>query len=180
MHLYTVGHSTRAFTELVDLLRAHAVLQVADVRSFPGSRRHPQFARTQLQKSLEAAGIAYGWMRQLGGMRRLRSASIANAGWREAGFRAYADHMATPEFETARAELEAWARGAATACLCAEADPLRCHRQLLADALVARGWEVSHIHTTTDVRSHDLTSFARVDAEGRVTYPGEPQLRLPL
>lgn len=180
MRLFTIGHSTRTYSAFLGLLRAHGVAQVADVRSFPGSRRHPHFARAHLEQALPVDGIDYRWMQALGGMRRPETGAVANAGWREPGFRAYADHMATAAFETARAELEAWAQGAATACLCAEAEPLRCHRQLLADALLARGWEVLHIETASNVRAHVLTSFARIDADGRITYPGDPQLPLPL
>src|SRR5262245_31568503 len=113
--IFTIGHSTRSFEELVDLLRAHGVLQLADIRSFPGSRRHPHFARTALETSLPAAGIAYRWMRGLGGMRKPMPGASPNVGWRVAGFRAYADAMATPEWESARSELEEWAAAAPTA-----------------------------------------------------------------
>src|SRR4030095_627472 len=143
--IFTIGHSTRPFAELVELLRAHGVVQLADVRSFPASRRHPHFARAALEKNLPAAGIEYRWMRGLGGMRKLKAGPSPNMGWRVAGFRAYADAMATTEWESARAELEAWALVAPTAFMCAEATYLKCHRQLLADALTARGWEVLHI-----------------------------------
>jgi uncharacterized protein (DUF488 family) len=174
--IYTVGHSTRTWDELVELLVSSGLRQLADVRSFPGSRRHPHFARSHLEVALPAAGIAYRWMPGLGGRRRLGAGPSPNTAWRVAGFRAYADYMATEEFRAARAELESWARSAPTAFMCAEARYLMCHRQLLADALVARGWDVVHLETVKRVQLHVLTSFARVGEEGDLTYPGDPEL----
>ena len=176
--IYSVGHSTRAFDELVELLASAGVRQLADVRSFPGSRRHPHFARSHLEAAVPATGIAYRWMPGLGGRRRLGPGPSPNTAWRVAGFRAYADYMATAEFRAAREDLESWARAAPTAFMCAEARYLMCHRQLLADALVARGWEVVHLETPTRSRPHLLTSFACVGAERDVTYPGDPELPL--
>ena len=176
--IYTIGHSTRAFAELVDLVAAHGVRQLADVRSFPASRRYPHFARAHLEQALPRAGIAYRWMPALGGRRRLGAGPSANAGWRVAGFRAYADHMAMPEFAAARADLEVWAAAAPTVFMCAEAAYRMCHRQLIADALVARGWEVLHIESRTRARPHALTTFARLGEDGRITYPGDPELPL--
>src|SRR5262245_8671141 len=160
------------------MLRAHGVLQLVDVRAFPGSRRHPHFARSSLAITLPAAGIAYLWLPALGGRRRPGQGLSANSAWREAAFRAYADHMGTEEFARARAELEEKARAHPTAFMCAEAYYRRCHRQLLADALVARGWEVLHIDAATLSPVHALAPFARVDASGQVTYPGDPPLPL--
>jgi uncharacterized protein (DUF488 family) len=178
MRIFSIGHSTRAFEELVDLLRAHGVVQLADVRSYPGSRRHPQFARGNLETSLPPAGIAYRWMPGLGGLRKPVAGSSRNAAWQVEGFRAYADHMGTGEFVEARSELETWAQAAATAFMCAEASYTMCHRRLLADALLARDWEVLHIESRTRARPHLLTPFALVTAARTLTYPGNPELPL--
>jgi uncharacterized protein (DUF488 family) len=178
--IYSVGHSTRAVDELVELLVASGVRQLADVRSFPGSRRHPHFARGHLEAALPASGIAYRWMPGLGGRRRLGAGPSPNTAWRVAGFRAYADYMATEEFRSARTELESWAGAAPTVFMCAEARYRMCHRQLLADALVVRGWEVVHLETLKRAEPHVLTSFACVAPDGSVTYPGDPELPLGL
>jgi uncharacterized protein (DUF488 family) len=167
---FTIGHSTRTLDDFVSLLRAHGVAQIADVRTVPKSRRHPHFAGDALARSLPEAGIAYRHFPALGGLRRPRRDS-RNTGWRHESFRGYADHMETPAFQTALGELIAWSgEGRATAIMCAEAVWWQCHRQLIADALVARGVGVRHIMSATSAPPHALTSFARVD-EGRVTYP---------
>jgi uncharacterized protein (DUF488 family) len=176
--IFSVGHSKSQLDVLVQLLRIHSVSQLADVRSYPTSRRHPHFSRVNLETALPSRGIAYRWMPGLGGL-RLPVASSTNTGWRVEGFRAYADHMQTPDFAMARAELEAWADSAPTAFMCAEADFHQCHRQLLADALVVRGWEVLHIASATASAQHTLTGFARVGKDGYIDYPGDPELPLP-
>lgn len=176
MRIYTIGHSTRSFDELVQLLRAHGVMQVADVRSYPASRRHPHFARAALEISLPASGLEYRWMPGLGGLRHSPAATSPNRGWRVEGFRAYADHMLTPEFETTIAELETWARAAPTAFMCAEAYYRKCHRQLLSDALHVRGWEVLHIASESAPTLHRLTGFARVLEDQKLVYPGDAEL----
>lgn len=173
--ILTIGYSTRSIEELVALLRAHGVQQLADVRSFPASRRHPHFARAHLQAALPGAGLAYRWMPGLGGRREGRPDSLHTA-WRVEALRAYADFMQTPEFAAARAELEAWAGAGSTAVMCAEADSRRCHRQLLADALVVRGWEVRHIDSTAEPWRHALPSFAAVGRDGTILYAGAPAL----
>lgn len=173
--IHTIGHSTRTLEALVALLRAHGVQQLADVRSFPASRRHPHFSRAHLRAALPGAGIAYRWIPGLGGRRQGRPDSPHTA-WRVEGLRAYADFMQTPEFAAARAELEAWAETTATAIMCAEADFRRCHRQILADALVARGWEVRHIESTSEPWRHALPSFATVGRDGTILYAGAPAL----
>jgi uncharacterized protein (DUF488 family) len=174
--IYSIGHSTRSLEDLVQLLVAHGVTRVADVRSFPASRRHPHFARAALEVSLPAAGLEYRWMRGLGGMRHSPAASSPNRGWRVEGFRAYADHMLTPEFETAITELEEWASAAPTAFMCAEAYYRKCHRQLLSDALLVRGWEVLHIASESAPAPHTLTGFARVLEGHKLVYPGDAEL----
>jgi uncharacterized protein (DUF488 family) len=170
MVLYTVGHSTRSFDEFVALVRAHGVAQIADVRTVPKSRRHPHFAKESLERTLAAVGLGYRHFAALGGLRKPRRDS-RNTAWRHPAFRGYADHLETAAFERALDELVEWASGAPTAIMCAEAVWWQCHRQLIADALVARGHEVRHIMSGGNAPAHTLTAFARV-ADGRVTYPG--------
>jgi len=142
--LHTIGHSTHLADRFTGLLQAHGVTTLADVRRVPRSRHNPQFDREVLAASLEAVAIGYVHLAALGGMRRPRPDSV-NLGLRSAGFRGYADHMQTDEFRQGLERLEALAGAGATAIMCAEAEPSRCHRALLSDALVARGWRVLHI-----------------------------------
>ena len=168
--LYTVGHSTRSLEELVELLRRAGVEQLVDVRTAPGSRRNPQFGRGPLSAALEAAGIAYRHEPALGGFRRPRPDS-PNGGWEHPAFRGYADHMSSPEFARALAALEGEARRRVTAVMCAEAQWWRCHRRLIADALLVRGWEVRHLGVRAEPVKHELTPFAVVGPGGALTYP---------
>ena len=169
MVVLTVGHSTHRLEELIGLLRAHGVEMLVDVRTVPRSRRHPQFDREVLPDALRAAGVGHEHLCSLGGLRRSRPDSI-NTAWQNASFRGYADHMLTSEFEAALVRLLEIARHAQTAVMCAEAIPWRCHRALIADALVARGVAVEHILAPTTREVHRLTPWARVDGT-RVTYP---------
>jgi len=171
--IYTIGHSTRELREFLGLLAAHRVTQVADVRRYPASRRHPQFARDALATALEQVGSHYHHEADLGGRRSARRDSV-NTAWRSAAFRGYADYMETPAFEGALARLRELARAGPTAILCAEAVPWRCHRQLIADALVARGEEVGHILGTMRVELHHLSTHAEVLPGGRLRYPAGP------
>ena len=171
--IFTIGHSTRPIEELVELLRRNGVHRLVDVRRYPGSRRHPQFNAEALARSLDEAGIAYRHAPGLGG-RRGNPTTDANAGWRNASFRAYADHMSTPAFAAELDRLVADAAEGPVAVMCAEAVPWRCHRQLISDALVARGHPVRHIISDADPSDHELNAMARVDADGRLTYPGDP------
>jgi uncharacterized protein (DUF488 family) len=171
--IYTIGHSTRELGEFLGLLAAHRVTQVVDVRRYPVSRRHPQFARDALATALGEAGIAYHHEPDLGGRRAARRDS-PNTAWTSAGFRGYADYMATPAFEEGLARLLDLARARPTAILCAEAVPWRCHRQLIADALVARGETVGHILGVARADPHYLSSHAQVLPGGRLTYPAGP------
>lgn len=155
--------------DLITLLRGHGVRILADVRAFPASRRHPQFNADALSAALAGAGIGYRHLPQLGGRRKARPDS-PNGAWREPGFRAYADHMATPDFAAGLAALLDLAGAARVAVMCAEAQPWRCHRQLVADALVARGRRVEHIMGPGPPRPHRLPPFARVEG-AQVTYP---------
>ena len=167
--IFTVGHSTRREEEFLRLLGAHGITGLADVRTVPRSRRHPHFSRESLERTLPEHGIVYRHFAALGGLRAPRRDS-RNGGWRHEGFRGYADHMETPAFQAAIGELLSFARDYTVAVMCAEAKWWQCHRQLIADALVARGVEVRHILSTTQPAMHALTPFAHVD-EGHVTYP---------
>lgn len=168
--IWTIGHSTRALDELVRLLRAHGVAHLIDVRTLPRSRRNPQFDRTTLPETLAAFGITYAHMRGLGGLRRPNPHS-RNLAWRNAGFRGYADYMQTPDFATSLDALIGSAAVRPTAAMCAEAVPWRCHRSLLADALIVRSIGVEHILSEAKSELHRLTLWARVDGL-TITYPG--------
>ncbi len=169
--LYTINHSTRSLEEFLDLLRESGVLQLADIRRYPGSRRFPHFSRDALNESLPQAGIDYGHMAELGG-RRKSSPNSSNGGWRNEQFRAYADHMASDEFRQAVDHLlERGAQGS-LAVMCAEAVPWRCHRNLLSDELVRRGLNVVHILGSQAVKLHELNPMAR-DCGDHLEYPPE-------
>ncbi|MCK6589599.1 MAG: DUF488 domain-containing protein [Polyangiaceae bacterium] len=172
--LYTVGHSTRPIDELLGLLHEHAVASVVDVRRFPGSRRHPQYSQEALKASLAGLGIAYLHKVELGGRRSLRAGSL-NTAWRNASFRAYADHMDSAEFRDALAELIDHASRRRTAIMCAEVLPHRCHRRLIADALVARGIDVIHILARGRTEPHVLNPQARILEDGRLRYVAQSE-----
>ncbi|HEV8586752.1 MAG TPA: DUF488 domain-containing protein [Methylomirabilota bacterium] len=172
--MWTVGHSTHALEDFVALVRAHGVTHVADVRKLPRSRRHPQFNIDTLPETLGAAGLGYTHFAGLGGLRHEQPDSI-NRALKNPSFRAYADYMQTPMFAAELDRLVALERRDRVAIMCAEAVWWRCHRSFIADALVARGEEVRHILTPGRAEPHTLRDFARV-VDGRVTYPGEPEL----
>jgi uncharacterized protein (DUF488 family) len=172
--VWTVGHSTRSLAELAALVRAHGVTLIADVRRIPRSRRHPHFDGETLPATLAEHGLGYVHLPGLGGLRRARPDSI-NRGWRNPSFRGYADYMQTGEFADELRRLRALGDQHRVAIMCAEAVWWRCHRSLVADALVAGGEPVLHIVTPRRAEPHALRDFARVDA-GTVTYPGEPEL----
>jgi uncharacterized protein (DUF488 family) len=167
--IFTIGHSTRTIDEFIRLLKAHGVQRVVDVRTIPRSRHNPQFNREQLSPALHRGKIHYKHMPGLGGLRRSRPGS-ANAGWRNASFRGYADYMQTQEFEDSLEDCIDLARQESVVLMCAEAVPWRCHRSLIADALLARGINASEITSRIRARPHSLTPFARVKGT-RVTYP---------
>jgi uncharacterized protein (DUF488 family) len=176
--LYTIGHSTHPLDEFVAMIKAHGVAAVADVRSIPRSRRYPHFNDTHLAVELPRAGIEYLSFKSLGGRRHARKDSI-NLGWHNEGFRGYADYMQTPAFENGLNDLQEQAHRVPTAIMCAEAVPWRCHRSLISDAMLARGWQVMDIFSPTSAKPHGLTSFAVVE-ETKITYPtdlaNDPQL----
>lgn len=156
---------------MAELLRAHGIQRLVDIRTVPRSRHNPQFNKETLPEALGREGIEYTHMPELGGLRHARKDS-PNTGWRNASFRGFADYMATAEFESGVAKLMNLAEREPTAIMCAEAVPWRCHRSLISDALLARGVEVVHITGRGQPQPHSLTSFARVEG-GRVTYPPE-------
>lgn len=167
--IFTIGHSTRAFDAFLELLRRERIGHLVDVRRFPGSRRHPHFQSAALAAALRGEGIAYTHVQVLGG-RRAASPHSTNVGWRNPSFRGYADHTATREFQEALDEVVALGRDVPTTVMCAEAVPWRCHRILIADALLARGIDVRHILDGATT-SHVLTSFGTI-RNRRVEYPG--------
>lgn len=167
--VFTIGHSTHSLDELVRLLRAHGVERLVDVRTIPRSRHNPQFNRETLSKALHNRRISYRSMKSLGGLRHAHRDS-ANTGWHNASFRGYADYMQTADFAAALEKLIEFANDKPTAILCAEAVPWRCHRSMIADALVVRGIPVEHILTTGPTKPHTLTKFAKVDRT-QITYP---------
>ena len=171
----TIGHSTRTIEEFIRLLQAHGVTRVVDVRTVPRSRHNPQFNLDTLPASLMPAGIGYIHMPELGGLRHTTPASI-NTGWRNASFRGYADYMQTPGFAKAVDKLIQVAGEDRVALMCAEAVPWRCHRSLIADALLVRGIRSEDIMSVTRRQVHALTSFAKVDGL-RVTYPVETGMK---
>ena len=169
--LFTVGHSTRSFDEFVGLLKAHGVETLVDVRRFPRSRKFPHFNDDELAIALPRVGLKYVPIKGLGG-RRPATKDSANTGWRTEGFRGYADYMQTPAFEAAVAELETVASSSPTAIMCAEAVPWRCHRSLISDAMLVRGWRVLDVMSATSAPPHALTKFAKVRGTS-ITYPPE-------
>ncbi len=167
--VFTVGHSTRTIDAFVHLLKAHGIQHVIDVRSIPRSRHNPQFNRDQLPAALQRFRIHYSHMPGLGGRRHARRDST-NTGWRNVSFRGYADYMETPAFKDSLDRCIALAHEQRIVLMCAEALPWRCHRSLIADALLARGIEVSDITNATHARPYSLTSWARISG-GDLTYP---------
>jgi uncharacterized protein (DUF488 family) len=170
MHkIYTIGHSTRTIEQFLELLRAHGIQELVDVRTIPQSRHNPQFGKEALTTSLQQAGIGYSHLGKLGGLRHAGKNSL-NLGWQNASFRGFADYMATPEFQAGLDELKSLAEKKTVAIMCAEAVPWRCHRSLIADALTTQGWQVLHIQSRKTASPHGLTPFLKVQ-DGNLTYP---------
>jgi uncharacterized protein (DUF488 family) len=173
----TIGHSTHPIAEFIPMLEAHGVDMLVDIRTVPRSRHNPQFNRDALPASLAGAEIRYAAMPGLGGLRHPRPDS-PNTAWRNASFRGYADYMQTAEFRENLDKLIELSRETQTAIMCAEALPWRCHRSLVADALVVRGIPVNHIMTANSAPAHKLTGFARVSGT-RIVYDGKVTSRPP-
>ena len=167
--IFTIGHSTRTFEEMVACLRDRRIGLLADVRSMPRSRHNPQFNQSELARRLPEAGIKYRHLPLLGGLRKGREDS-PNKGWRSPGFRAYADYMAEEDFARGLAELTRLAGEERVAVMCAERLWWRCHRSLISDALTVAGLSVGHIMDPGKLTPHRLTPFARTEG-GRLTYP---------
>lgn len=170
--IWTVGHSNRAPDAFLDLLEGTGIEQIADARRFPGSRRQPHFGADALRASLAGRGIGYVHLPALGGRRGTPAEDSPNTGWRVASFAAYADYMATEAFREGLERLEEIAAERRTAMMCSEAVPWRCHRRLIADALLVRGWEGLDVIGPGRVQPHALTDFACV-LDGALTYPAE-------
>jgi uncharacterized protein (DUF488 family) len=170
--VFTIGHSTRPIDEFLDLLRTHGIRQLLDIRTIPKSRRNPQFNTDALAESLQGVGIRYVHMKDLGGLRHPARDSI-NIGWRNASFRGFADYMQTPAFAAALDRAIHLAEETSpTTLMCAEAVPWRCHRSLVADALIVRGIRVFEIISAAEPKEHALTPFAQVRGL-RITYPAD-------
>jgi len=176
--LWTIGHSTRDWDTFVAMLHEAGIEALADVRRYPGSRRHPQFAAEAMARSLPAAGIEFVPIAELGGRRTPRKDS-PNTAWRNLHFRGYADYMGTREYGDARDRLTALARRRRTAAMCAEAMWWQCHRSLIADDFKAQGWSVIHLMQPGRAQEHPYTGAARI-VGGKLDYSAEdpPQRQL--
>ena len=170
----TIGHSTHVLDDFIGLLREYSVQKVVDIRTIPRSRHNPQFNREELHNSLKTVGVDYVHMAGLGGLRHSVRDS-PNTGWRNLSFRGFADYMQKEEFEKSLEELIEQAKTERVVLMCAEAVPWRCHRSLIADALLVRCVQVEHILSLTRLQAHKITPWAKVDGT-RITYPiGEPR-----
>lgn len=167
--IYSIGHSTRSVDEFIGILKHYGIDELADVRTMPRSRTNPQFNKEELERIIPEAGIIYTHIKELGGLRKPLKDST-NTAWRNAAFRGYADYMQTPEFTDALSRLIEIASQKTTAFMCAETLPWRCHRSLISDALIVRGFEVIEIFNEKKSQKHKLTPFAVVEGE-RITYP---------
>jgi uncharacterized protein (DUF488 family) len=167
--IFTIGHSTHAIDEFVGMLQAHEIQAVADVRTIPKSLHNPQFNKDELKESLREAHIRYAHFKKLGGLRHAAKDSF-NLGWRNASFRGFADYMASEEFSEGLQALMKLALEKSTAVMCAEAVPWRCHRSLIADALIKQGWLVRDIMSRTSAKKHVLTPFLKMK-KGQLVYP---------
>src|SRR5664280_1794523 len=165
----TIGHSARTLADFIRLLQAHAVSRVVDVRTVPRAEHDPQFNKASLPRALKKVGVGYVHMPGLGGLRHAKRDSL-NVGWRNASFRGYADYMQMPEFAQSLEELIRLAKQERIAIMCAEAVPWRCHRSLIADALLVRGIRTEDIMSLTRRQVHVLTPFAKVRGT-TITYP---------
>lgn len=168
--LWTIGHSNRSIDELLSLLAGAKIELLADVRRYPGSRTHPHFNREALEQSLREQEIDYRHLEDLGGRRSTRLADSPNTAWRVDSFNRYADYMTTAQFANGLDELMELAENRRTAIMCSEAVPWRCHRRLIADAMIVRGWSVYDIMGSGPAKPHAMTEFARW-REGQLSYP---------
>jgi uncharacterized protein (DUF488 family) len=167
--IYTIGHSNRPLEDFIRLLQTYSVNMLVDVRTMPRSRHNPQFNTDTLPTALQPYAIAYEHSAGLGGLRRPQPDS-PNGGWRNLSFRGYADYMLTPAFQESLQALVQLAMNQRVAIMCAEAVPWRCHRSLIADALLVGGWRVADIIAPTSCKPHTLPAWARI-VDGTLTYP---------
>jgi uncharacterized protein (DUF488 family) len=170
--IFTIGHSTHPIDAFIAMLSAYDIKTLADIRTIPRSRHNPQFSQDALSQSLGSAGIAYRYMKELGGLRRPEKDS-PNTGWRNLSFRGYADYMRTAPFRSAIDELIDLGKSSRTTIMCAEAVPWRCHRSLVGDALLVRHIPVEDIMSAEKSSPHTLTKFAQVSGT-EILYPPEP------
>lgn len=167
--IFVVGHSTRPIESFIDLLKAHSINYLVDIRTLPKSRHNPQFNEDYLKRKLKDNKIGYLHMKGLGGLRHTSRNSV-NLGWRNASFRGFADYMQTREFVSSLRDLISLAKKKTVAIMCAEGNPFSCHRSLVADALIVRKVKALHISSKKSTRSHVLTPFAKVQGT-KITYP---------
>jgi uncharacterized protein (DUF488 family) len=170
--IHTIGHSTHPIGEFLALLSEHGIRLLADVRTFPSSRRWPHFNQPELKASVEANGIAYRWLKALGGRRRPERDDSPHRAWQHPAFRAYADYAETAEFAAEIDELLEVAASTRVAVMCAEGLWWRCHRRIISDYLRLRGWEVSHIMPNGKLAAHSIPEFATVSGQ-RIIYDGD-------
>jgi len=170
VRIWTIGHGTRPIDEFLAVLREATIVTLVDIRSVPGSRRHPQFGKAELRASLTDAGIAYMHLAELGGRRDPRPDSPHTA-LKVDAFRGYADHMASRDFQREIGQLMAVATATSTACMCAETLWTKCHRRMLSDVLTVTGWEVTHLVDKSKTEPHRLWDIARV-VNGGLVYDG--------
>jgi uncharacterized protein (DUF488 family) len=167
--LYTIGHSTRSLAELIEVLQAHGIKNLVDIRALPMSRRLPHFNRESLELDLPKAGIAYFWEPRMGGRRKKITAESRNTALRSDSFRNYADYMLTPDFRQAAEAVRELAREKPTAYMCAEKMYFQCHRMMVSDYYVAHGDEVRHIVDLAGPKTHKLMREAQV-VDGGLVY----------
>jgi uncharacterized protein (DUF488 family) len=170
-HIFSIGHSVHPIERFLELLGVHGIETLADVRSYPSSRRWPHFNQAELARSLREAGIEYAWIRNLGGRRRGKQGGSLHTAWTHPAFRSYADYTESSDFEAGFNELVEAASRSRTAYMCSEGLWWRCHRRIISDYLTIRGWRVEHITPDGKLRAHELASFARVVDE-RIVYDG--------
>jgi uncharacterized protein (DUF488 family) len=169
--IFTIGHSTHPIERFLELLGEHRIVIIADVRSFPSSKRWPQFNQAEFSASLERVGIEYRWMQQLGGRRHSKRKDSPHTAWELPAFRSYADYTDSADFAASLTELTDAATSGRTAYMCSEGLWWRCHRRIISDYLAVRGWAVEHIMPDGKLKRHVIASFARV-VDGRIVYDG--------
>jgi len=169
--IFTIGHSTHPIERFLELLGEHRITTVADVRSFPGSKRWPQFCQAELSSSLERANIEYRWIKRLGGRRSSKRTDSPHTAWRQPAFKSYADYTESADFTDGLRELTDAAAASRTTFMCSEGLWWRCHRRIISDHFVVRDWPVEHIMPAGKLSPHVLATFARV-VEGRIIYDG--------